>query len=65
MPLKSKAQNRWAHTPAGVKALGGKKKLKEWEKDTDYENLPEHVKKESAAPKSKLRMRQTRQSIPR
>jgi hypothetical protein len=43
MPFKSKAQNAWAHTPEGIKALGGKKKLKEWEKDTNYENLPEHA----------------------
>ena len=65
MPFKSSAQNAWAHTKAGTKALGGKKKVKEWDKDTNYENLPEHVEKESAAPKPKPRMRQTRQSIPR
>lgn len=62
--FKSKAQNAWAHTPAGTKALGGKKKVKEWESKTDYENLPEHVK-ELAAPQPKPRMRQTRRSIPR
>lgn len=41
MPIKSKAQNRWAHTPTGKKALGVK--LGEWESSTDYSNLPEHV----------------------
>jgi hypothetical protein len=43
MPFKSDAQNAWAHTPAGTKALGGKKKVKEWERATDYSSLPEHV----------------------
>lgn len=55
--FKSKAQNAWAHTPAGTKALGGKKKVKEWEKDTDYENLPEKV--EPAKPHVTPRMRHT------
>ena len=44
MPFESKAQNAWAHTPAGTKALGGKKKVKEWESATDYSHLPEKVK---------------------
>jgi hypothetical protein len=45
MPFKSKAQNAWAHTPAGMKALGGKKAVKEWESATDYSHLPEHAPK--------------------
>lgn len=46
MPVKSKAQNAWAHTPEGVKALGGKKKLKEWEvSGSAYDALPEKVSK--------------------
>ena len=44
MPFKSKAQNAWAHTPAGIKALGGKAKVKEWESATNYSKLPEKVK---------------------
>jgi hypothetical protein len=43
MPFKSKAQNAWAHTPAGTKALGGKAKVKEWEHSTDYSHLPYKV----------------------
>ena len=39
----SKAQQRWAHTPAGIKALGGKSKVKEWEDATNYSKLPERV----------------------
>lgn len=59
MPFESKAQNAWAHTPAGTKALGGKKKVKEWEKSTNYDSLPEH--KSDAKPKSP-RMRHTTKS---
>jgi hypothetical protein len=51
MPFKSLKQNAWAHTAAGTKALGGKKKVKEWESETSYSTLPEKVK----PPKSRLR----------
>lgn len=34
MPFKSEAQRKWAHTPAGTKALGGKKAVEEWERAT-------------------------------
>jgi hypothetical protein len=40
MPFQSDAQNRWAHTPEGTKALGGPEKVKEWERATDYKHLP-------------------------
>jgi hypothetical protein len=43
MPFVSKKQNAWGHTPAGIKALGGADKVKEWEAATDYQNLPERV----------------------
>jgi hypothetical protein len=43
MPFQSKAQNAWGHTPAGVKALGGPSKVKEWEGATDYKHLPQKV----------------------
>ena len=52
MPFKSKAQNAWAHTPAGTKALGGKSKVKEWEGATDYKRLPAKVSKKKK-PESK------------
>lgn len=45
MPFKSKAQNAWAHTPAGTKALGGAAKVKEWEGSTDYSHLPQKLAK--------------------
>jgi hypothetical protein len=45
MPFKSKAQNAWAHTPAGTKALGGAAKVKEWEGATDYSHLPQKLAK--------------------
>lgn len=45
MPFKSEAQRRWAYTPAGTRALGGKKAVAEWEKATGNKKLPKVVKK--------------------
>jgi hypothetical protein len=45
MPYKSKAQARWAHTPAGKKALGGNENVKEWDRETKGKELPERVAK--------------------
>jgi hypothetical protein len=45
MPYKSKAQERWAHTPAGEKALGGKNKVHEWDESSKGKRLPEHTPK--------------------
>jgi len=45
--FKSKAQMRWAATPAGRKALGGWEAFHEWAHSTpDIKKLPEKVKKE-------------------
>ena len=44
MPYKSQAQERWAHTPAGKKALGGAKKVAEWDKASKGKKLPKKVK---------------------
>lgn len=41
MPFLSRSQNAWGHTAAGIKALGGPAKVKEWEQETDYQSLPE------------------------
>lgn len=45
MSFKSQAQRKWAYTPAGTKALGGKKAVAEWEKATGNKKLPKKVKK--------------------
>ncbi len=45
MPYESKAQERWAHTEEGTKALGGKKKVHEWDEATKGKKLPEKKKK--------------------
>ena len=45
MPWKSKAQRRWGNSPAGIKALGGKKAVEEWNKSTGGKKLPTRVKK--------------------
>ena len=47
MPFKSEAQRRWAMTPAGTKALGGKAKVQEWVQATGNKKLPK------VAPKKK------------
>lgn len=44
MPWKSKAQARWGHSPAGIKALGGKKAVAEWDNATKGKKLPQKKK---------------------
>ena len=45
MPWKSQAQRKWGSSPAGIKALGGKKNVEEWNKSTKGKKLPQRVKK--------------------
>ena len=45
MPWKSEAQRRWGNSPAGIRALGGKKEVEHWNKATKGKKLPEKVKK--------------------
>lgn len=45
MPYKSDQQRKWAHTKAGMKALGGKAKVAEWDRATKGKKLPKKVKK--------------------
>ena len=45
MPFLSRAQQRWAHTSKGTKALGGPAAVHEWDQATDFSHLPEHVMK--------------------
>lgn len=40
MPFKSLAQERWAHTADGVKALGGAAKVAEWDAASKGRKLP-------------------------
>ena len=40
MPYKSLAQERWAHTPEGMKSLGGPEKVKEWDQASRGLKLP-------------------------
>lgn len=48
MPYKSDAQRRWAHTAAGIKALGGKKKVAHWDDESEGMDLPERKHKPRA-----------------
>ncbi len=52
MPFLSQAQQRWGNSASGVKALGGKAKVAEWNASTPS-HLPE--KKSMHAPNSKNR----------
>jgi hypothetical protein len=45
MPWKSVQQARWGHSPSGVKALGGKAKVSEWDNATPKGSLPAKVRK--------------------
>lgn len=45
MPWKSKSQRAWGHSPEGIKALGGKQAVAEWERATGNKKLPKRVKK--------------------
>lgn len=44
MPFVSKKQQAWGNSPAGIKALGGKKAVEEWNKATP-KKLPKYAKK--------------------
>lgn len=44
-PYSSTAQRKWAHTKAGIKALGGTKAVAEWDKASKGKKLPKRVKK--------------------
>ena len=45
MPFKSEAQRKWAYTKEGMKALGGKKGVAEWERATGNKKLPKYANK--------------------
>lgn len=48
MPFVSKKQQAWGNSPAGIKALGGKKNVNEWNKST-----PKNIPKQAPKKKSK------------
>lgn len=43
MPYKSDQQRKWAHTDKGTKALGGVKKVKEWDQASKGKKLPKRA----------------------
>lgn len=45
MPYVWEAQRKWAHKKEGIKALGGKKNVAEWDKATGDRKLPKYAKK--------------------
>jgi len=44
MPYKSQAQAAWAHTPEGMRALGGAEAVAHWDAETRGKKLPERAK---------------------
>lgn len=44
-PYRSEAQRKWAHTEAGIKALGGEKAVEHWDKESKGKDLPEELDK--------------------
>jgi len=40
MPWQSTQQQRWGHTPAGLRALGGPMKVAEWDRASKGLKLP-------------------------
>jgi hypothetical protein len=53
MPWLSKAQARWGHSPSGVRALGGKTAVQEWDAATRKGSLPD--RKRHVLPRRKKR----------
>ncbi len=51
MPFKSAAQQRFLY--AHPEKVGGKEKLAEWSRATDFNNLPEHKRKASGLGRKK------------
>lgn len=45
MPWVSDQQRKWGHTKRGVKALGGKKKVAEWDAASKGKKLPKKKKR--------------------
>ena len=45
MSYVSKQQMKWAHTKSGMKALGGSKKVAEWDKESKGMKLPGKIVK--------------------
>jgi len=43
LPWKSVQQARWGHSPEGLRALGGKAKVAEWDTSTPKGSLPKRA----------------------
>ena len=54
MPYKSNQQRKWAHTEAGLNALGGAAKVAEWDAASKGVKLPKKVNKLDSMKKRKM-----------
>ncbi len=57
MPFKSLAQERWGNSPSGLRALGGKTGVAEWNQASKGLKLPARVGKPMAKPKGILKLK--------
>lgn len=55
MPWKSAQQQKWGHSPSGLKALGGKSAVGEWDAASKGKQLPERVGPPKPAPKAAVK----------
>jgi hypothetical protein len=58
MPWKSQAQRSWGHSPEGLKALGGKKAVEEWDRETAGKSIPHRVNSNVEKLRARLRPQQ-------
>lgn len=52
MPWLSKKQERWGNSPAGIKALGGRAAVSEWNQASKDLKLPDKVRHPGAMKKA-------------
>lgn len=57
MPYVSRAQQRWAHTATGTRALGGAAKVHEWDEASKGMKLPARAAHRLAGVKKRLHRR--------
>ena len=63
MPFVSIQQQRWAHTEAGTKALGGKDKVHEWDEASKGKALPKKVPQQGMSAGAKVGMLKKKKQI--
>lgn len=55
MPWASKQQQKWGNSPAGIRALGGQNRVKEWNDSTNFQSLPQKAPQQKRQPGALLK----------